>query len=163
MIAKLTRTKGIALLLSALIVGMMAGPAAAALIGEKTVEVTDPDSQEIEATVELVDDPAAANTTVELVNASDGSTVETVQLEGSTGSNVTQTMAVNTTGNYTVTVTADHADNATLQSIEVVDSSSGGLFGATTEKQQWMYLGGLVLIVGAAGAAYREMDDNNGF
>ncbi|WP_336327879.1 hypothetical protein [Halovenus sp. HT40] len=159
MIEKLTSTKGIALLLSALLVAGAAGPAAAAVLDEQTVTVDDPDAEEIEATVELSGNAGTNNVALELVNDTDGSTVETVALEGSSGDTVTETFTVNSSGNYTVSLTADTTGVATLQSAETVDSATG-LFGSSSKDQQFLWFGGVgaVAVIGVLG--YREYNDD---
>lgn len=158
MIEKLTSTKGIALLLTALLVAGTAGPAAAAVLDEQTVTVDDPDTQEIEATVELSGNAGTNNVALEVINNSDGSTVDTVSLEGSSGDVVTETFTVNSSGDYNVSLSAD-SDVATLQETKAV-STATGLFGSTTKDQQFLMFGGVGVIAVIGALAYREYDDN---
>lgn len=141
----------------------IAAPTAAAELGSQTVTVDDPDTEEIEATVDLSDDPATQNTALELVNES-GQTVETIALEGSSGETVNETFAVEFSGDYTVSLTADTTGVATLQSAAVVENSSGaaGLFGSTSTDQQFLWFGGIGAVAVIGMLAYREYE-NDGY
>ena len=157
---KLTSTKGIALALTALLALSITTPAAAVVLDEQTVSVEDPDAEQIEATVELVDDPATSNTTLELVNDTSGGTVQTVDLNGSAGDTVTETMTVDSSGNYTVSITADSTDNATVQSVEVTNSMTG-LFGSTSKDQQCAMFGVIGALAVGGVLAYREYENDD--
>ena len=137
-----TLARGIALaVLTLAVAGLLAG-ASAVTVSSDTVEITDNDSQEIVVDLEILDDPAAQNTTVELYNETGSLVAQPTPSNPTDGNWTTETFQVTTDGNYTVNVTAD-TDTAVGQvnvSIEDISEDSALLPSLSAPQGEGSYL-----------------------
>ena len=151
-----TLARGIALaVLTLAVAGLLAG-ASAVTVSSDTVEITDNDSQEIVVDLEILDDPAAQNTTVELYNETGSLVAQPTPSNPTDGNWTTETFQVATDGNYTVNVTAD-TDTAVGQvnvSVAQLDDDSGGWVPVSVPQgDRGMVLIGVVAVVAIAAVA----------